>query len=609
MKKRILVLLFVVLALGLASCSKPAVDQTDKVLRVGSAAGLTGDWDPGFTSATYDNWALRLIYGYSTIVIDPDKADYIVDETVVKNLEEVTNDDGSKTFTFTIADNLVWSDGTPITAKDYVFDVLWRAHPEWLEIAPEESAYYALKGFDDYSDGLTNTFDGVKYIDDTNFSVTVSSDYVPYFFEKTLMGVSPMAYPAFFADASLNEDGNGFANSNDDIRAAANKFNETERKHPTLFSGPYVLDSFENSIAVLKINDKYVGDFNGKKGKIGTVTISTVAADVVMDSLIKGEIHVTEEQISGNAITEGLAAVESGKLKEVHYNRAGYGTVVFQFRAGTPTEVKEVRQAIAYLTDRTSLIQSLAKGYGSVVQGPYGKSLWFYNEAADEIDAAVIDYTLNVDKANELLDMTDYKFEKDGVTPFDVSKAGAGTNYFRHNSAGKKLAINHAGASQDVVDELTQTVALEAPKAGMDYQITYLDWTTFVTNLQLSNDKIGANPYTAFSMGFGFYPAYDPYYSFHKQFANGTFGTNYSDISDDVLSKAIDDMRYRDGSDREGFIKAFTDYVVRWNELLPQLPLYSNVYYNFASADLKGMENVGPFSDWSYFITSLEFTK
>lgn len=32
-------------------------------------------------------------------------------------------------------------------------------------------------------------------------------------------------------------------------------------------------------------------------------------------------------------------------------------------------------------------------------------------------------YTLNVTKANEVLDKTDYKFEKDGKTPWSADKA------------------------------------------------------------------------------------------------------------------------------------------------------------------------------------------
>ena len=49
--------------------------------------------------------------------------DYVLDwdPVVVKDHEVIENDDGSKTYRFEINDNLKWSDGSPITAKDYVF--------------------------------------------------------------------------------------------------------------------------------------------------------------------------------------------------------------------------------------------------------------------------------------------------------------------------------------------------------------------------------------------------------------------------------------------------------------------------------------------------------
>ena len=52
--------------------------------------------------------------------------DYVLDwdPVVVKDHEVIENDDGSKTYRFEINDNLKWSDGSPITAKDYVFSLL-----------------------------------------------------------------------------------------------------------------------------------------------------------------------------------------------------------------------------------------------------------------------------------------------------------------------------------------------------------------------------------------------------------------------------------------------------------------------------------------------------
>jgi len=46
-----------------------------------------------------------------------------------------------------------------------------------------------------------------------------------------------------------------------------------------------------------------------------------------------------------------------------------------------------------------------------------------------------------------------------------------------------------------------------------------------------------------------------------------------------------------DPEDRELFKKKFVEFIVRWNELLPDLPLYSNIYHDFFNAKLKNYKN------------------
>ena len=42
-----------------------------------------------------------------------------------------------------------------------------------------------------------------------------------------------------------------------------------------------------------------------------------------------------------------------------------------------------------------------------------------------------------------------------------------------------------------------------------------------------------------------------------------------------------------DPADKDGFVNEFTKFIVKWNELLPDLPLYSNIYHDFYSEKLK----------------------
>ena len=79
-----------------------------------------------------------------------------------------------------------------------------------------------------------------------------------------------------------------------------------------------------------------------------------------------------------------------------------------------------------------------------------------------------------------------------------------------------------------------------------------------------------------FNLASNFNPIYDQsnYYE-----PGHPWNTSYStDEKLDELAKAI---VLTDPEDREGFKQKFVDFIVRWNELLPELPLYSNIYHDF----------------------------
>lgn len=51
-----------------------------------------------------------------------------------------------------------------------------------------------------------------------------------------------------------------------------------------------------------------------------------------------------------------------------------------------------------------------------------------------------------------------------------------------------------------------------------------------------------------------------------------------------------------EAGDREAYLEIWVDYIQRWNELLPELPLYSNVYYDVYNEKL---QNYNPNSLWT----------
>ena len=80
----------------------------------------------------------------------------------MENLTGIDNEDGTKTYTITLSDGLVWSDGSPMTAKDYVFAILLESSPEMAEIdGYPVNGYTYLVGYDAFSAGESKVHNGV----------------------------------------------------------------------------------------------------------------------------------------------------------------------------------------------------------------------------------------------------------------------------------------------------------------------------------------------------------------------------------------------------------------------------------------------------------------
>ncbi|MBQ3552515.1 MAG: hypothetical protein IJA35_05110, partial [Clostridia bacterium] len=60
---------------------------------------------------------------------------------------------------------------------------------------------------------------------------------------------------------------------------------------------------------------------------------------------------------------------------------------------------------------------------------------------------------------------------------------------------------------------------------------------------------------------------------------------------DDQLDQLSMDMVYGvESGDYESYLDLWQQYIIRWNELLPELPLYSNVYVTMFPSWLEGYE-------------------
>lgn len=351
--------------------------------------------------------------------------------TVVKSHEETMNEDGTRTYTVTIYDDLKLSDGTPVTVKNYVVFPMVFSSPVGVAAAGKDhQSGMTLEGFKTFNtyDGTegsgTKELAGLRMIDDYTYSITVSADYANYFYAITYAGLSAYDVSLWIGDADVKDDGNGVYFTDDFYAKEGDKYvmadhivtasQNTDTTYP--YSGPYVVKSYDSAdkSAVLELNPNFKGNYEGVKPTIAKVVYKKIVSSTQLEDLKAGTLDVIAGITGGDETNEALALADGsdGKYVYTHYSRAGYGKLGFRADYG-PAQFTEVRQAIAYCMDRAKFAKDFTGGYGGVVDGPYYSGSWMYKAAVDQ-GMILNAYATSVDSAIEVLTEGGWVYDAEG---------------------------------------------------------------------------------------------------------------------------------------------------------------------------------------------------
>ena len=545
-------------------------------------------YDTGFSTSETNYNMYDLIHGgYDTVVFSKE-GEFQYNDTVVASHEETENEDGTKTYTVTINDGLVWSDGTPITAKDYVFAALLENSDEMAGVDgyPCNSGYTYV-GYDEWLDGSADAFAGVHLVDDMTFSLTVKAEELPYHFDITFALVRPRPLHVIAPECDVEDTENGATITGDFttelLQETINNVETGYRYNPKVTCGPYLFDNFDEASqqATLKANPEFVGDYRGVKPSIETLVIKTVSSDTMMNELESGSVDLLYGCSGGDTINAGLDLVEEGKAADTTYMRNGYGKIQFDCSV-FPTDSQNVRQAIAYCLDRNEFARQYTGGYGSVVHSFYGLAQWEYQDSAEWINENLNTYEMNVDAAKELLEADGWNLNADG-TPY----SGTGTRYKEVDGELKPLVITWCNSEGNPVSELLATMLPETmAEAGIELQATTTDFATLQNGILHAGDTM----YNMYNLATGFATANSPWYYFSSDEAwMGNYNTNW--IADEELNDAVMPLKSIPYEDSEAWLEAWQNFIKVWNEKLPDVPLYSDEYYDFHSTRVQGWEN------------------
>lgn len=476
----------------------------DKII-LGSTTELGGRFRyPSFgvnSPGASDSAVNTLSSGLSTVTTNKEGG-FQVDDTVVKSLDKTLNADGTLTFTIEIKDDLKFSDGSAITAKNYLVRALVFSTPVAAAAARKDhKAGLSYVGYEDFAAyngsnaGATvgkatanKAFSGYRLLGTYKFSVTIKADYADYYYNLALAGFSPEYLQLWLGTgADIADDGNGAYISGNFYDKEGNNYTKadhiynsamnTDTTYP--YSGPYVVTSYDEATktATLAKNTNYKGNYEGTKPSIGTVVYKKLVADTQLADFQSEGVDVISGITGGNETNEAIALAKGDdgtlgtaddKAILTHYSRAGYGKLGFRGDLG-PVQFAAVRQAIALCLDRSDFASQFTGGYGGVVDGPYYTGAWMYQQVKDDI--ILNTYTKSVEAAKDLLAANGWIYNADGS-----AYAGTGVRY-------KKIAEEDMfewDVDFESVDGSLKTIHDEAN--GCYYMPLVLNWYGTVNN-------------------------------------------------------------------------------------------------------------------------------
>ena len=391
-------LLFCTAAAAEETADKQDAPVPDR-LTVGNTTAMRGEF---FTSlwgnSTSDLDVRDLLHGYNLVMWDGENGMFREDPSVVKNIVVTENEAGDQSFTLLLQDDLRYSNGIAINAWDYAFSYLFSISAEVAEIGGTPRRMEQFVGYEAYVSGKAKVLEGVHVANDDMIVITISHEYLPFFYEMGLLSCNPYPISIIAPGVTVRDDGNGVYLANEDETVQEPLFTAELLKetvldpekgymsHPSVVSGPYTLTSWDGEVAEFAINPYYKGNAAGEKPTIPTLIYTMSQNETEMEDLLSGKFGLLNKVTRTDVITSGIAQVgnEQQNIKMSNYPRCGLSYISFACEKATVSS-ETVRQAIVRCLDREQLTADYTGNYGATVHGYYGLGQWMYGVAAGTI--------------------------------------------------------------------------------------------------------------------------------------------------------------------------------------------------------------------------------
>ena len=572
-----------------------------------------------------------LIHGYNLVRWNSERGGFEFDSSVVSGELVTENADGDRTYTVTLYSDLAYNDGVKITARDYAFSYLLTIAPEIREIGGKTRNRSYLMGYEDYVSGNTKYLAGIRIVNDYMLTITVRHEYLPFFYELGLLDCPPYPIHVIAPGCEVRDDGEGIYIANPADEEAAGFTAETLKKtildeeegylhNPKVSAGAYKLISFDGNKVELEKNPEYKGDVNGIKPQISKLTYMFTTKEDAIGLLESGDVGLLNKLSDNQNAQAGLELVrENENFTFTGYPRRGLG--YFMFCCERPTVGSQaVRQAIAMCLDKDILVPQLfgntalrADGYYGIGQRMYrlatGEMLYptatgaepgteEYEREAEKWAGFSIDnipvYPLDPAEAARLLEEDGWTLNRNGEA-YSAEKDDVRCKEIDGQLVTLELTML-CPAENHFADRIREVMTEPLRQAGILLTIEEKGQNEILPMYY----RVQERDCDIIFMATNFDIIFDPSVTFMP---DGEYVNYYnvSAIKSDELYKLAQDMLHTVPKDMLDYCMKWQTFQIKFQELLPMLTLYSNMYYDFYPTVLQNY-NIGFNTTWGQAI-------
>lgn len=405
-----LVSLVLLLSLVITSCSKSTTPAVSQVLRV-NLLGEPAQIDPNRASWAQERTVILQVFegvlGFNQ--------DLTLRADVAKEIPSVSNGgisaDGM-TYTFKLRNDVTWSDGKKVTAKDFEYSVKRMLDPALA--ADYASFYFDIVGAEDYNGAtskdaaaLAKMKDalGVKAVDDYTLQIKLAQP------RPTFLPIMAL-WPAFpIREDVVTKYGDKWTEAGNYIGNGPFMLTEwVHQDHITLKANP---NYWGTKPILSEIDFKMITDANASLAAYKNNELDIVAVPPGTEKATLADASLTNQRVRFNELV----------------------TFGFRFNIATPPfDNLKVRQAITTAIDRNAFIDKVRSGVGRPATS------WIPPGMPDYDATLGSQYAFNVAKAKQLL--TDAGFA-------DVSKLPAIKFQYSQTAANEVIATFLQGQMKD----------------------------------------------------------------------------------------------------------------------------------------------------------------